>query len=241
MPEEKSTEKTVFQTLRELDLTDKHKKKLSLTYLPWSEAWATVKTMYPSASYVIIKDDDGNRYHAEGNYAYVETSATIEGETISETLAIMDATNKPIPLDKITSTNVDKSIKRCLTKNFALFGLDLNLWSGEELSDEAKDLKEQQAEEEKKAKAALKIKIDMITSYGNQVIKAGVSKDDLIKKVAELNGGNPNPASVKSIEAADALIKGLEEAFGEAVKSHTEPASENTNKKSNSSNRKAKE
>lgn len=82
--------KNVFETLRAINLESKHKQKGKLTYLPWATAWATVKLAFPDANYETIKDENGNRYHVEGKTCYVETQVTIQGETISETLAIMD-------------------------------------------------------------------------------------------------------------------------------------------------------
>lgn len=227
MPEEK---KSIFQTLRGIDLKEKHKKKGSLTYLPWATAWATVKSIYPDATYKTVRDYDDNRYHVEGNYAYVETEVTIENETLGETLAIMDMKNQPIPAKEVTSTNVDKSLKRCLTKNLGLFGLDLNLWEGEELSDEAKEIKEQKTEEEKKAKAALRAEIDKVVAYGNAVIAAGVDKKELTDCVAKYNDGNGNPSSIKTIDGCNAVLEGLKAAFDKRLTAKT---SANANTKSN--------
>lgn len=221
MPEEK---KPIFQTLREIDLKEKHKKKGNLNYLPWATAWATVKTIYPDATYRTIRDYDDKRYHVEGNYAYVETEVTIENETLGETLAIMDMKNQPILAENITSTNVDKSLKRCLTKNLGLFGLDLNLWEGEELSDEAKEIKDQKEEEEKKARAALRAEIDKVVEYGNKLIEAGVDKKSLTNCVAKFNGGNGNPSSIKSIEDCSAVLAGLQATFDKSLTAEPTPA-----------------
>ena len=131
---------------------------------------------------------------------YVETQVTIQGETISETLAIMDNANKAILANDVTSTNVDKSIKRCLTKNLGLFGLDLNLWEGEELSDEAKELKEQKAEADKKAKNELTKAIKEVVDLGNELIKSGVAKEAMMEIIQKHNDGNGNPTALKTVE-----------------------------------------
>lgn len=192
---------TVFETLRAINLESKHKQKGKLTYLPWATAWATVKLAFPDANYETIKDENGNRYHVEGKTCYVETQVTIQGETISETLAIMDNANKAILANDVTSTNVDKSIKRCLTKTLALFGLDLNLWEGEELSDEARELKEKQEKEDKKAKAELSKAIKEVVDLGNELFKLGVTKEAVMEIIKKINDGNGNPASLKTVEA----------------------------------------
>ena len=203
MEKENSQKKelTVFETLRAINLEDKHKQKGKLAYLPWATAWATVKLIYPDAKYDIIRDDDGNRYHIEGKTCYVETSVTINGETMTETLAIMDNANKAILATDVTSTNVDKSLKRCLTKTLALFGLDLNLWEGEELSDEARELKEKQEKEDKKAKAELSKAIKEVFDLGNELFKLGVTNEAVMEIIKKINDGNGNPASLKTVEA----------------------------------------
>ncbi len=192
--------KNVFETLRAINLESKHKQKGKLTYLPWATAWATVKLAFPDANYETIKDENGNRYHVEGKTCYVETQVTIQGETISETLAIMDNANKAILANDVTSTNVDKSIKRCLTKNLGLFGLDLNLWEGEELSDEAKELKEQKAEADKKAKNELTKAIKEVVDLGNELIKSGVAKETMMEIIQKHNDGNGNPTALKTVK-----------------------------------------
>ena len=192
--------KNVFETLRAINLESKHKQKGKLTYLPWDTSRATVKLAFPDANYDTIKDENGNRYHIEGKTCYVETQVTIQGETISETLAIMDNANKAILANDVTSTNVDKSIKRCLTKNLGLFGLDLNLWEGEELSDEAKELKEQKAEADKKAKNELTKAIKEVVDLGNELIKGGVAKEAMMEIIQKHNDGNGNPTALKTVK-----------------------------------------
>lgn len=208
MPEknEKTTAsaKSVFATLREIDMSSKHKEKNKLSYLPWASAWATVKSIYPDATFKVLRDYNDNLYFTDGKTCRVETEVTIEGQTQWETLAVMDHRNASIPLDNITSTAVDKSIKRCLTKNLALFGLDLNLWEGEELSDEAKVIVE---EKEKIAKEALDEKKKEVKEKGTALIKLGVSPEKMYEIVSKHNAGNKNPGSIKSIEVCEAILK----------------------------------
>jgi hypothetical protein len=208
--ETKPQKTSVFNRLRGINLEEKHKEKRNLKYLPWATAWATVKSIYPDATHHIVKDEDGNRFHREGKFAYVETEVTIDGEKITESLAVMNNMNQSIPYEEITSMNVDKSIKRCLTKNLAMFGLDLNLWEGEELSDEAKELKQQQEEEEKKAKAELKKSVQEVVEYGNNLMKIGVTKEAMMEIIKKYNDGNGNPASIQSIEVCKTVKEELE-------------------------------
>ncbi len=199
--------KSVFQTLREIDLTEKHKEKNKLTYLPWANAWAAVKTVYPDATWHPVHFGD-NLYSTDGKTCRVETEVTIDGLTQGETLAVMDYRNAAIPFEKVTATDVDKSIRRCLTKNLALFGLDLNLWVGEEISDEVKELREEEEAKEKEKRKILEKNIDIVCKLGTDLINNGVSKTTIIDIVKKYNeDGNGNPASLPDVESCEKVIE----------------------------------
>lgn len=145
------TEKNIFESLNNVDLTEKVKSKNNLTYLPWSSAWSEVKRRYPDANFRIIPqviDEGGNTrpWHDDGKTGWVEVGVTINGQEIIETLAIMDFKNKSITADQITSVDANKSIKRCLVKACAMHGLGLYIYEGEELPEEASKTLELQDE-----------------------------------------------------------------------------------------------
>lgn len=195
--------KSIYQSLSELDMTGKHKEKNHLTYLPWASAWAAVKAIYPDAVFDVVRSPEGNRYWTDGKTCSVQTYVSIDGLVQKETLAVMDHRNQSIPVDAITSTAVDKSIRRCLTKNLALFGLDLNLWIGEELSDEAKARID---EEEEAKQLALDEKIQEISKSGQELIGSGIEKAVIVDIVAKYNGGNKNPNSIKDIAVCEKIL-----------------------------------
>lgn len=87
-------EKSVFQILNEYDITEHLKKKDRIIYLPWSKAWMIVKSLFPSAKFTINKAADGCIYHTDGKTAWVEVSITINDQTETESLAVMDFRNK---------------------------------------------------------------------------------------------------------------------------------------------------
>lgn len=206
--------KSVFATLSAIDITDKLKKKQNLSYLPWSSAWAIIKSHYPDATYRPVPDANGCLYHTDGKTCWVETSLTIAGETQNETLAVMDHRNASIPADTIQSTHFGKSLKRCLVKNAALFGLGLSLWNGEELSDEAKATRkrkqQEDAEAEKKEKAALTAENAKIIELAKQKIDAGVDKDTVYAIVQKYSGGKKNPNAIQSLEDSEACYQEIE-------------------------------
>ena len=133
--------KSVFNTLYSVDVSGKIKEKNKLKYLPWSSAWAEVKKRYPSATFKVIPQmmENGSLrpWHDDGKSGWAEVSVTIEGETITEMLPIMDFRNKAIPAENILSTDANKAIKRCLVKCLALFGMATFIYEGEDLPEES--------------------------------------------------------------------------------------------------------
>lgn len=128
----------VFNTLNSINVGNKTKEKNNLTYLPWAAAWEAVKRIYPEATFEIWEqtiDEFGNKryWFTDGNTGWVKVSVTIGGVTMTEVLPIMDYRNQAIPADKITSTDANKSFKRCLVKCLALHGLATYVFLGEDL------------------------------------------------------------------------------------------------------------
>ena len=199
-------EKSVFQTLNEYDITEHIKKKDKIIYLPWSKAWMILKTLYPDSTVEVVENvnDNGDdiRYFTDGKTAWVKVSITIKGHTETESLAIMDFRNKSIPVDNITSADVEKSIKRCMVKCAALHGLGLSLWTGEELSSAAREKKEKDLDD---------VKHDILSAVAEK-LEAGVDTA-VIYKTIESTAGNKNPNAIKDIAMAQkvlAQIKKLE-------------------------------
>ena len=211
------SDKSVFQTLSAIDIGDKLKKKNNMDYLPWSSAWAYVKELYPDATYEVNKTPEGCIYHTDVKTCWVEVSVTINGETQTELLAVMNHRNAPIPADEVTSTEVNKSCKRALVKCLALFGLGLSLWNGEELSDAAKvtRAKKQEADEaaaleRKKAEAVLSQENTKIIDLCKSKVAAGVDQAKLYSVVEKYTGGKKNPNAIKSLEDSQACYKEIE-------------------------------
>ena len=122
-----------FETLNKINVNDKTEKKNGLTYLSWAWAWQEIKKADPTANYTIYENADGWNYHTDGRTAWVKTGVTIDGIEHIEYLPVMDYKNKSIPLDKITSFDVNKAIQRSLTKACARHGLGLYIYAGEDL------------------------------------------------------------------------------------------------------------
>lgn len=134
-------EKNYFEVLNSIDVGDKIEKKNGLSYLSWSFAWGELKKRHPDAIYTIYENTDGLFYHTDGKTAWVKTGVTVMGIEHVEYLPVMDYKNKSIPVDSITSTDVNKAIQRSLTKAVARHGLGLYIYAGEDLPEDKKEAK----------------------------------------------------------------------------------------------------
>lgn len=129
----KENKVSVFEVLNSINVNEHTEKKNGLTYLSWAWAWAKVKEHYPDATYTIYENAQGLNYHTDGRTCWVKTGVTIEGTEHIEYLPVMDYRNASIPVDKVTSFDVNKAIQRSLTKAAARHGLGLYIYAGEDL------------------------------------------------------------------------------------------------------------
>ena len=128
-----------FEELNAVNVNDKTEQKNGLTYLAWAYAWGEVKKRYPEASYVIYENAQGWNYHTDGRTCWVKTGVSIEGIEHIEELPVMNNRNQSIPLENVTSCDVNKAIQRSLTKACARHGLGLYIYAGEDLPENEKE------------------------------------------------------------------------------------------------------
>lgn len=143
-----------FELLRTANINDRTDKKnngsVDLTYLSWSDAVDIMTRFCPDWSYK-IKEWDGKPYLYDENLGYmVQTEITIEGETKTMWLPVMNSTNKAMKaqpytyktkagdrtVEAATMFDINTTIMRCLVKNMAMFGLGLYIYSGEDIPDD---------------------------------------------------------------------------------------------------------
>ena len=133
-------EKSVFETLNNINCKEHTEKKNGLTYLSWAWAWTEVKKKYPHANYTVYETPNGRIYWDDGKTAWVKTGVTINGLEHIEYLPVLDAASKrSLPLESITSWDVNKAIQRSLTKAVARHGLGLYIYAGEDLPESEKE------------------------------------------------------------------------------------------------------
>jgi len=147
-----------------LDVSSKVEKKSGLSYLSWPYAWGEVLKAKPTANYEVLKFDNNLPYVYDHKTGYmVFTTATVDGVTREMWLLVMDGANKAMkaePYDYTTKYgtktvqaasmfDINKAIMRCLVKNFAMFGLGLYIYAGEDLPEESEEVKAEKIEASK--------------------------------------------------------------------------------------------
>ena len=125
-----------FNDLYAVNVNGHTEKKNNLTYLSWAWAWGEIKKRYPDATYTVYENADGWNYHTDGRTCWVKTGVTVNGIEHIEYLPVMDYKNKSIPVENVTSFDVNKAIQRSLTKACARHGLGLYIYAGEDLPEE---------------------------------------------------------------------------------------------------------
>jgi len=150
----------MFNALSNLDLSDKCEKRESLTYLSWANAWSEFKSAYPSATYRILKNENGLPYFSDPNLGImVFTEVTVDEVTHQMWLPVMDSKNKAMKLtpysyqvwdnykkayvektvQAASMFDINKTLMRCLVKNLAMFGLGLYIFQGDYLPEKSAD------------------------------------------------------------------------------------------------------
>ena len=128
-----------FAVLNKINCNEHTEKKNGLTYLSWAWAWQIIKQNFPDAYYTIYEDGSGIPYFTDGRTCWVKTGVTIQGLEHIEYLPIMDFRNQAIPVERVTSTDMNKAIQRSLTKACARHGLGLYIYAGEDLPEDIKE------------------------------------------------------------------------------------------------------
>lgn len=128
-----------------------------LSYLSWAQAYDMMMRQDPKASFKVASFDANGKELPEGENGlpyqaigpngifgyFVKTYVTLNEETKSMFLPVMDESNNPVkdhlyvyngvqvlPLDAMA---LNKSIMRCFVKNLALFGIGISLYMGDDL------------------------------------------------------------------------------------------------------------
>lgn len=130
-----------FKELNSINVNKMTEKKGNLTYLSWAYAWQETMKVCPDMTRTVYESATGNNYHTDGKTAWVKVGITIGGQEHIDYLPIMDARNAALPIEKVTSFDVNKAIQRSTTKAIGLHGLGLYIYAGEDMPDDEKAAK----------------------------------------------------------------------------------------------------
>ena len=185
-----------FNDLYAVNVNGHTEKKNNLTYLSWAWAWGEIKKRHPDATYTVYENADGWNYHTDGRTCWVKTGVTVNGIEHIEYLPVMDYENKSIPVENVTSYDVNKSIQRSLTKACARHGLGLYIYAGEDLPEE------EAAEKQDASRNAKNIAANNIISG---LAKARGKSDGEILNALMRQISKPEGTTIESLEYDDLM------------------------------------
>lgn len=158
-------EKTVFETLSQVDVSKVTEDLQGKKYISWSDAWYMVKKVYPNATYETHEDEIGNPFFVSPMGIFVKVSTTIDGETQKIVYPVLNSANKALKAEAYTykvkefvwdntkkkniptgkmidkyvepanSFDINTAIMRALAKCLALHGLAINIYRKEDFAD----------------------------------------------------------------------------------------------------------
>lgn len=185
-----------FTELYGVNVNGHTEKKNGLTYLSWAWAWGEIKKRHPDATYTVYENADGWNYHTDGRTCWVKTGVTVNGIEHIEYLPVMDYKNKSIPVENVTSFDVNKAIQRSLTKACARHGLGLYIYAGEDLPEE------EAAEKQDASRNAKNIAANNIISG---LAKARGKSDGEILNALMRQISKPEGTTIESLEYDDLM------------------------------------
>lgn len=134
---------SIYNNLKAIDVRPKAEKKGRADYLSWAHAWDMLKSNYPQAQRIIYESEHtGLNYFTDGKTAYVKVGIVVNDLEHIDMLCVMDHRNKSIPIEKLCSFEVNKTIQRATAKAIAMHGLGLSLWTGEDIPTPPTEAKE---------------------------------------------------------------------------------------------------
>ena len=159
------SDKNYFLELYEEDVSSYVEKKNGLNYVSWAYAWKGIKEKHPTAIYTVYENSDGWNYFTDGRTCWVKTGVTVDGLEHIEYLPVMDYRNKAIPLERVTSFDVNTAIQRSLTKACARHGYGLKVYAGEDVDAATKEAQGPMTDAQREELVLLGVDLDQLCMY----------------------------------------------------------------------------
>ena len=157
-------ENKTFKGLNAININDKVKTKMNLSYLSWAYAWGELLSKYPDSFMTVYKrtvdttetvtqEDPDNHitktivtktsqdipYFTDGRTCFVRVGVTVGGIEYVEEYPVMGLKNDAIRVNAVTMTDVNKAIQRAFVKACARHGLGLYIYAGEDVPENEKN------------------------------------------------------------------------------------------------------
>lgn len=226
-----------FEELSRVDCSGKTKKKKNLDYLSWAYAWGELKKRYPLSFYTIYENEQGYNYFTDGRTCWVKTGVTVVFNDATfmsdglldikktslehvEYLPVMDYKNDSIPVDKVTSFDINKAIQRSLTKAIARHGLGLSLYGFDfsDVEDDNEPAPDKATTEAKQTETAApkkpnKVREDFVNFCKENDVKG--EEFNTICKIYKLNNAAPDESFKNALDYAKGQVR--KRAYAEAL------------------------
>ncbi len=159
---------STFDILSAIDVTPfVEKKQNGLSYLSWAKCWQLVKQNFPDATYEKRYWGDKPYLYDDALGYYVEVSVTINGETQTMGMVVMDGANKAMKnhpytymtkygektVEAATMFDINYAHARAWVKCSSLFGIGLSLYFKDAVSDHNAETASQAAQPQKQTRA----------------------------------------------------------------------------------------
>lgn len=154
-----------FLDLYNEDVSMYVEKKNGLNYIAWAMAWKGIKEKHPDSTYTVYETPEGCNYFTDGRTCWVKTGVTINGLEHIEYLPVMDYRNKSIPLERVTSFDVNTAIQRSLTKACARHGYGLKVYAGEDVDAATKESQSPMTDEQRQELVMLGVDLEQLCGY----------------------------------------------------------------------------
>jgi hypothetical protein len=126
--------KSSYENLSSINVREKVERKGQMDYLSWANAWHMLKQNYPEAKRIVYEDPaTGWNYFTDGRSAWVKVGIVVGEMEHIDYLPVMDFRNNALAIEKVSATDVNKTIQRSTAKAIAMHGLGLSLWTGEDV------------------------------------------------------------------------------------------------------------
>lgn len=122
--------KAIWDNLSGISVKEFVKVKNSLSYVSWSDAWTVMMQQYPGMKVSFLPED-----WIPGGHCIVNTTVVIGSVYRSMFLPVMTGYKNSSVKDP-DARHIGDARMRCLVKNFALFGLGIGIYRGEDLQDD---------------------------------------------------------------------------------------------------------